>query len=80
MKTACWLAIIDFRPDDVVAPAVVDGGGEHLVVWRSEQPPVPWAAKVDPRAVDPDGGPGRASLFDDVAVSQALINPPVGSS
>lgn len=82
MRSACWLALVDARPDDVVAGAEVDDGPKHLVAWRSERPPVPWAAKVDPRAIDPGGGPGRASLvlapddvwllFDDVAVSRAL--------
>lgn len=82
MSVACWLALLESRPDDVLAAAVVDDGHQQLVAWRSERPPVPWATKVDPRAIDPEGGPGRASLvlapegvwlpFDDVAVSQAV--------
>lgn len=84
MSVACWLALLDARPGTFLAAATVDGGTEHLVAWRGEQAPVPWAAKVDPRAIDADGGPGRASLvlapqgvwllFDDVAVSQAVRN------
>ena len=79
---ACWLAVVRSPPDGALAAAAVDGGSAYLVAWRSDMAPVPGAAKVDPRAIDPEGPPGRASLglapdrawlpFDDVAVSQAM--------
>ncbi len=79
---ACWLAVVRSPPDGALAAAAVDGGSAYLVAWRSEKAPVPGAAKVDSRAIDPEGPPGRASLvlapdrawlpFDDVAVSHAM--------
>lgn len=64
---------------DTDGGAVIDG---HLAAWEAKRPPVPGAVKIDPRAIDPDGGPAWASLvlappgawllFDDVAVSHAL--------
>ena len=82
MGDACWLAVVRSPPDDALAAATVDDGPDHLVAWHSRHAPVPGAAKVDPRAIDADGPPGRASLvlapdgawlpFDDVAVSHAV--------
>ncbi len=82
MSDACWLAVVGSRPADAFAAVAIDDGAGFLVVWRSENVPVPGAAKVDPRAIDPEGPPGRASLvlapegawfpFDDVAVSGAV--------
>lgn len=82
MSDACWLALVLERPDECFAAAAIDGGHEHVVAWHASGAPVPGAAKVDPRAIDPDGGSGCASMvsaprgvwlaFDDVAVSQAI--------
>lgn len=60
----------------------VDDGDPYLAAWRSNKAPVPGAAKVDPRAIDPEGPAGQVSLvlapegvwlsLDDVAVSRAM--------
>lgn len=81
-----WLAVVDHAPTGAFASApVTDTTGApagHLAAWRTKDAPVPWAAKVDPRAIDPEGGPADVSLvfapvgvsmpFDDLAVSHAL--------
>lgn len=92
--TPCWLALCDTLPAGALASApFTDVGGEVglLAAFEDQDQPVPGAVKVDPRAVDPDGGAGWASLvlapeaawllFDDPAVSAAmravLVGPPV---
>jgi len=82
MSAACWLTVVRSVLHDALAAAAIDDGTSYLVAWRSEKAPVPGAAKVDSRAIDPEGPPGRASLvlapdsawlpFDDVAVSHAM--------
>ncbi len=82
MSDACWLAVVCSPPDGALASTAVDDGRDFLAAWRSKKAPVPGAAKIDPRAIDPGGPPGCASLvlapdgawlpFDDVAVSRAM--------
>ena len=82
MRDATWLALVRSPPKAALASAAVDDGDDYLAAWRSKKAPVPGAAKVDPRAIDPEGPPGQVSLvlapegvwlsFDDVAVSRAM--------
>lgn len=91
----CWFALCAERPVGATAAAQLHGpDGEHLGVlaaWAPDADPPPGAAKIDSRAIDPDGTAASASLvlapdgrwmpFDDPAVSQAirtvLVLPPV---
>ncbi len=80
-----WLALVAEPPDgpDAAAPAWdLDGTpAGWLAAWRRRSKPVREALRVDPRAIDPDGAAGWASLvlpprrlaiaFDDLAVQHA---------
>lgn len=82
----CWLALRDTAPPDALACAAVAApdhrSGGFLAAWTSSSPRPEGAAKVDSRAIDPNGLPAEASLvlppggmtlaFDDVAVGHAL--------
>ena len=75
-----WLALLDTPPP---APDLVTTAGDRLLAgWRSaDAPPHPYARRVDPRVLDPEGTPAWVSLlwldraamplFDDPAVVAA---------
>ncbi len=82
----CWFAYRNERPTDAKASAALrtpagDGAG-FLAAWDASESEPEGAARIDARAVDPDGeqawislvwAPGGVSLlFDDVAVSHAI--------
>ncbi len=76
-----WLARTDEAPDGALAFASLSSGG-YLAAFPSDGPAPPAERKIDARALDPEGAPGRASLvlppdgvtiaFDDPAVGGAL--------
>lgn len=57
-----WLALLDAPPP---APDLVTTAGDRLLAgWRSaDASPHPYARRVDPRVLDPDGAPARVSLL-----------------
>ncbi len=84
--TWCWFAVRPDRPADGLASAAYtdDDGGDsgYLVAWSAEDDEPAGAARIDCRAIDPDGTeatvslalapPGVSLLFDDISVSQAI--------
>ncbi|MGH8932150.1 MAG: hypothetical protein ACRDZO_16400 [Egibacteraceae bacterium] len=82
----CWFALCPQTPDGAVAAAPIHGmDGTALGVLAAWDPACDrpeGAAKIDARAIDPDGSEATASLvlapnlvgvpFDDLAVSQAI--------
>lgn len=84
--TWAWFARCPEPPARAVAAAAVSGSdGEaagYLAAWAPDAAHPASAAKIDGRAIDPDGRPGWASVviapdglfvpFDDVAVTAAL--------
>ncbi len=85
-RSWCWFALCTQQPAGATAAAPLHGpDGAHLGVlaaWAPDADPPPGAAKIDARAIDPDGAAASASLvlapegrwmpFDDPAVSQAI--------
>ena len=93
-----WLAVLLAGPPPpgerpvAAAPAEDEDGGEALLLaaWPADRRPRSPAVRVDARAIDPGGAPGRVSLalapprvripFDDPAVQgarrRALAGPP----
>ncbi len=84
--TWAWFAPCADRPAGAYAVAAVSGpdgaAAGYLAAWAPDEDHPAAAAKIDARAVDPDGEAGWASLvfapdglyvpFDDVAVTAAL--------
>lgn len=80
----CWFAAVHATPGDAVAAAAAHGHGGSVVLaaWAAGRKPVPHAARIDARIIDPAGEPcwaslldicdRRAPLFDDPAVSGVL--------
>lgn len=84
--TWCWFAARTERPDDALASAAftdaetADAG--FLVAWSCGQDAPAGAARIDGRAIDPEGDQALVSLalaptgvsllFDDISVSQAI--------
>lgn len=77
-----WLALLDRPAGDLHAAASTDTRQWVLAAWlEAAGRPHPQARRVDPRVLDPDGTPARASLlwlradqmplFDDPAVVRA---------
>jgi len=56
-----WLARTDEAPDGALAFASLSSGG-YLAAFPSDGPAPPGERKIDARALDPEGAPGRASL------------------
>lgn len=81
----CWFALVDEPPAEALASAAACtlGGGAVgvLAAWPPGDRPVPGAARIDGRAISPDGRPmavswadagGRHVLYDDPAVVAAI--------
>lgn len=81
----CWFAGCDRRPTDALASAAATQEGNaagFLAAWAPDHGEPEGAARIDARAIDPDGPAAEVSLalapagvsllFDDAAVSQAI--------
>lgn len=84
--TWCWFAVCPDRPAGGLASAAYtnddSGDSGYLAAWSAEDDEPTGAARIDRRAIDPDGTeaavslalapPGVSLLFDDISVSQAI--------
>ena len=77
----CWLAVVDTRPDGAwaAAQAFHEDGRAYgwLSVWQRPDRPTRDALAADPRAFDPTGPPGWASLLLIRAEVRVIFDDPV---
>jgi len=73
---SAWLALLDAAPTEDVE-LVAEAGTGVLAGWRSAHGrPHPQARRVDPRLLDPDGGPAWVSLVWPAEATMPLYDDP----